>query len=195
MKTCILLAYFAYYFAYFFAYSAYWFELHILHILHISLHFLHIVSHIIWHILHIDFHCIFCMLCMLKCILGAYYFAYYFAYFCIYLTYSAYSAYCNMQNMQNLNSAQPVPKADRKCCIKFWTTPSVRTGFPALIQHSLSEHLKCLKPKTWNDLTLANLFFLERKMRSAAKWVEQSLGCWYLSRMEWFSLRPRHFYA
>ncbi len=42
----------------------------------------------------------------------------------------------------------PVPKADRKCCVKFRTTPSVRTGFPAVIQHSLSEHLKCLKPNT-----------------------------------------------
>jgi hypothetical protein len=44
---------------------------------------------------------------------------------------------------------------------------------------------------------LANLFFfkLERKMRSAAKRVEQSLGYWYLSKMEWVSLRPQHFYA
>jgi hypothetical protein len=30
-------------------------------------------------------------------------------------------------------------------------------------------------------------------MRSAAKWVEQSLGYWYLSKMEWFSLRPQHY--
>jgi hypothetical protein len=43
---------------------------------------------------------------------------------------------------------QPVPKSYQKCCVKFQTTPSVRTGFPAVIQHSLSEHLKCLKPKT-----------------------------------------------
>ncbi len=81
---------------------------------------------------------------------------------------------------------QPVPKAYRKCCVKFWTTPSVRTGFPAVIKHSLSEHLKCLK---WNDLTSANLIFLERRMRSAAKRVEQSSGYGYLSKIEWFSLR------
>jgi hypothetical protein len=37
---------------------------------------------------------------------------------------------------------QPVPKAYRKCCVEFRTTSSVRTGFPAVIQHSLSEHLK-----------------------------------------------------
>jgi hypothetical protein len=37
---------------------------------------------------------------------------------------------------------------------------------------------------------LANLFFLERKMRSAAKRVEHSSGYWYQSKMEWFSLRP-----
>ncbi len=28
-------------------------------------------------------------------------------------------------------------------------------------------------------------------MRSAAKRVEQSLGYWYLSKMEWFPLRPQ----
>ncbi len=91
---------------------------------------------------------------------------------------------------------QPVPKAYRKWCVEFrptpWWSPSVRTGFPAVIQHSLSEHLKCLKSKTWNDLTSANLFFLERRMRYAAKRVEQSLGYGYLSKMEWFSLRPQH---
>ena len=56
---------------------------------------------------------------------------------------------------------QPVPKAYRKCCVKFLTTPSVWTGFPAVIQHSLSNHFKCLKSKTWNNLTSssANLFF------------------------------------
>ncbi len=86
---------------------------------------------------------------------------------------------------------QPVSKVCRKWCVKFQTTPSVRTGSPAVIQHSLSEHLKCLKSKTWNDLTSANLFFLERKMRSAAKRVEQSLGYCYLSKIEWFSLRPQ----
>jgi hypothetical protein len=43
---------------------------------------------------------------------------------------------------------QPVPKAYRKFCVQFQTTPSVQTGFPAVIQHSLSEHLKCLKSKT-----------------------------------------------
>ncbi len=85
---------------------------------------------------------------------------------------------------------QPVPKAYRKCCVKFRTTPSVRAGFPAVIKHSLSEHLKWLKSKTWNDLSSANLFFLERRMRSAAKRVEQSLGYGYPSKMEWFSLRP-----
>ncbi len=63
--------------------------------------------------------------------------------------------------------SQPVPKAYRKWCVKFRTTQSVRTGFPAVIQHSLSEHLKRLKLKTWNDLTSAN-FFLEHRMRSAA---------------------------
>ncbi len=86
---------------------------------------------------------------------------------------------------------QPVPKAYRKWCVKFRTTPSVQTGFPAVIQHSLSEHLKCLtwKSKTWNDLTSANLFVLERRMRSAAKRVEQSLVYGYLSKMEWVSLR------
>ncbi len=68
----------------------------------------------------------------------------------------------------------------------------VRTGFPAVIQHSLSEHLKCLKPKTWNNLTSTNLFFLRRRMRSAAKRVEQSMGNGYLSKMEWFSLCPQH---
>ncbi len=36
---------------------------------------------------------------------------------------------------------------------------------------------------------------LERKMRSAAKRVGQSLEFWYLSKMEWFSLRHQHFYA
>ena len=86
---------------------------------------------------------------------------------------------------------QPVPKAYRKCCVKFRTTTSLRTGLIGVIQHSLSEHLKCLKSKTWNDLTSANLFFLERRMRSAAKRVEQSLGYGYLSKMEWFSLRPQ----
>ncbi len=87
---------------------------------------------------------------------------------------------------------QPVPKAYRKWCVKFQMTPSVRTGFPAVIKHSLSQHLKCLKSKTWNDLTSANLFFLGRRMRSAAKRVEQLSGYGYLSKMEWFSLRPQH---
>jgi hypothetical protein len=41
-------------------------------------------------------------------------------------------------------------------------------------------------------LTLANLFFLERKRRSAAKLVEQSLGYYYLSKMELFCLRPQY---
>ncbi len=85
---------------------------------------------------------------------------------------------------------QPVPQAYRKWCVKFRPTPSVRTGFPAVIQHSLSEHLKCLKSKTWNDLTSANLFFWECRMRSAAKRVEQSLGSGYPSKMEWFSSFP-----
>jgi hypothetical protein len=40
-------------------------------------------------------------------------------------------------------SYQLVPKGYQKCCVKFRTTPSVRTGFPAVIQHSLSEHLNC----------------------------------------------------
>jgi hypothetical protein len=40
---------------------------------------------------------------------------------------------------------QPVHKAYRKCCVKFRTTPSVRTGFPAVIQHLLSEHLSKIK--------------------------------------------------
>ncbi len=64
---------------------------------------------------------------------------------------------------------QPVHKVYQKCCVKFRTTPSVRTGFPAVIKHSLSEHLKCLKSKTWNDLTSANLFFLSaQKLRQNA---------------------------
>ncbi len=65
----------------------------------------------------------------------------------------------------------------------------------AVIQHSLSEHLKCLKSKTWNDLTSANLFFSGSKMCSSAKRVEQSLGYWYLSKMEWFCLRLQLFSA
>ncbi len=83
-------------------------------------------------------------------------------------------------------------KAYRKWCVKFRLTPSVWTGFLAVIKHSLSEHLKCLKSKTWNDLTSANFFFVECRMRSAAKRMEQSLGYGYLSKMEWFSLRPQH---
>ncbi len=69
---------------------------------------------------------------------------------------------------------RPVPKSYRKCCVKFQTTPSVRTGFPAVIQHSLSENLKCLKLETWNDQTSTNLFFQsaecapERILRSGA---------------------------
>ena len=90
-----------------------------------------------------------------------------------------------------VRDVQPVPKAYRKWCVKFRTTTSLRTGLIGVIQHSLSEHLKCLKSKTWNDLTSANLFFLERRMRSAAKRVEPSLGYGYLSKMEWFSLRPQ----
>ncbi len=86
---------------------------------------------------------------------------------------------------------QPVPKAYRKWWAKFRSTPSVRTGLPAVINHSLSKHLKGLESKTWNDLTSANLFLLERRMRSAAKQLEQSLGYEYLSKMEWFSLRPQ----
>ncbi len=58
-------------------------------------------------------------------------------------------------------STQPVLKAYRKWCVKFRMTPSVRTGFPAVIQHSVSQHLKCLKSKTWNDLTSANMFFFQ----------------------------------
>ncbi len=57
---------------------------------------------------------------------------------------------------------QPVPKAYRKCCVEFRTTPSVRslrTGFPAVIQHSLSENSNCRDSKTWNDPTSANLLF------------------------------------
>ncbi len=83
---------------------------------------------------------------------------------------------------------QPVPKSYRKCYVKFQTTvtPSVQTGFPAVIHHSLSGHLKCLtwKPKTWDDLTSANLFFLERRMRSAANLVKQSSGYGYLSQID-----------
>ncbi len=91
---------------------------------------------------------------------------------------------------------EPVPKADRKCCVKFRTTPSVRTGFPAVIQHSLSVRaFKMSKTKNLKRSNFGQSVFLERKMRSAAKRVEQSLGYWYLSGMEWFSLRPRHFYA
>ncbi len=66
-----------------------------------------------------------------------------------------------------------VQKSYRKWCVQFQTTPLVWTGFPAVIKHSLSEHLKCLKSKTWNDLTSANLFLLEHRMRSGAKRVEQ----------------------
>jgi hypothetical protein len=40
---------------------------------------------------------------------------------------------------------------------------------------------------------LKQYIFLERKMRSAAKLVEQPLGYWYLSKMEWFYLCPQHF--
>jgi hypothetical protein len=91
---------------------------------------------------------------------------------------------------------QLVPKAYRKWCVKFQTTQSVRTGFPAVIQHAPSELLKYLKPKTWNNLTSAKLSVLfECRMRSAAKMVEQALSYWYLSWMEWFSLRPQYFYA
>ena len=100
------------------------------------------------------------------------------------------SDYYNLK-ARPVSPPQPVPKPRWKCCVKFRTTTSLRTGLIGVIQHSLSEHLKCLKSKTWNDLSSANLFFLERRMRSAAKQVEQSLGYGYLSKMEWFSLRPQ----
>jgi hypothetical protein len=86
----------------------------------------------------------------------------------------------------------PVPKAYRKCCVKFLATPSVRTGFPAVIQHSLSEHLKMSKIKNLKQFNFGQSVFLERRMRSAAKRVEQSWGYGYLSKMEWFPLRPQH---
>jgi hypothetical protein len=74
---------------------------------------------------------------------------------------------CTFKSTYSYIPVQSIPKSDRKCCVKIQTTPSVRTGFPAVIQHSLLKHLKCLKSKTWNDLTLANLLFLERKTGSA----------------------------
>ncbi len=100
MKTCILLAYFAYFLHIFFAYFAYWFQswLHIMHILHTVWHSLHIILHVVWHILHIDFYYVSCIFCISNSILVAYYFAYYFAFFaycqlrtlCIFCAYFAY---------------------------------------------------------------------------------------------------------
>jgi hypothetical protein len=54
---------------------------------------------------------------------------------------------------------------------------------------------KMSKTKNLKRSNFGQYVFLELKMRSAAKWVEQSLGHWYLSKMEWFSLRLPHFYA
>ncbi len=73
---------------------------------------------------------------------------------------------------------QPVPKAYRKYCVKFPTTPSVRTGFPAVIQHSLSEHLKCLQAKTWNNLSSANLFFWRAQNALCSKTGGAIIGLW-----------------
>ncbi len=44
----------------------------------------------------------------------------------------------------------------------------------------------------WLGALLARQTWQLRRMRSAAKRVEQSLGYWYLSKMEWFSLSPQH---
>ncbi len=85
--------------------------------------------------------------------------------------------------------SQPILKTYRKWCFKFRTTPLVRTGFPAVIQHWLSK-IKKLKRSNFG-----HLFFLGRRMRSAVNRVEQSWGYWYLSKMEWFSFRPQQFYA
>ncbi len=44
----------------------------------------------------------------------------------------------------------PVPKAYRKWCVKFRTTPSVRTGFPAVIKHRALKMSKIKKLKRSN---------------------------------------------
>ncbi len=69
---------------------------------------------------------------------------------------------------------QPVPKADRKCYVKFRTTPSLWTGLILLNRiasaHPFGPVAMHLKPKTSNDLKCFN-FFLGAQMRSAPKLV------------------------
>jgi hypothetical protein len=57
-----------------------------------------------------------------------------------------------LESSPMVEDRQPVPKAYRKWCVTFRTTPSVRTGLPSVIQHSLSEHLKRLKLKIWSNI-------------------------------------------
>ncbi len=66
---------------------------------------------------------------------------------------------CNRLSTPCYECNKPVPKAYRKCCVKFLTTPSVRTGFPAVIQHSHSEHLKRLKPKNLRQSNFSQSVF------------------------------------
>ncbi len=73
----------------------------------------------------------------------------------IYLVYSTYSL---SEYTWYIRGIQPVPKAYRKWCVKFRTTPSVWTGFPAVIKHSLSEHL-ALKIKNLKQCNFGQYVF------------------------------------
>jgi hypothetical protein len=79
-----------------------------------------------------------------------------------------------------LRRAHPVPKADRKGCVKFRTTPSLRTGLILLnciaSEHPLGPVTMHLKPKTSKALIWAKGFwysFWERKCALCQNWWEQ----------------------
>ncbi len=59
---------------------------------------------------------------------------------------------------------QPVPKAYRKWWVKFRKTPSIRTGFPAVIQHSLSVNLHVSKIKNLKRSNFGQSVFFRPKI-------------------------------
>jgi hypothetical protein len=82
-----------------------------------------------------------------------------------------------IQASQQGHGAATSSKIHQICCDEIQMTPSNRTGFPALTFPALK---RCLKPKNSNYQISANLVFLERRMRSAAKLVERTSGHWFL---------------
>jgi hypothetical protein len=85
----------------------------------------------------------------------------------------------------------PFQKAYRKCCVKFRTTP-ISSDWLSICNSALTlRAFKMSKTKNLKRSYFGQSVFLERRMRSAAKRVEQSWDYWYLSKMEWFSLQVR----